>query len=178
MYKKTRREYGSLIFIVGAIFFIGVLLGSISYFSMGKDMEHLLEGVVVNEGQSYDFKEMFKICFFTEGAWVTLTWLISQIGFISPFTLTVVGIRGFVLGFTVSFVLNANGMALKILLKTIVPQCLFALPILTFVAATSVVYAVKDKRNVSALNCISIELIALVLAAVVAVLECLFAYVL
>lgn len=174
MYKHAGREYVPLLFVSAMIFSIGLILGSIAYFSINDNVLSILQNLVLNDGQTYSFVQMFRQCFFTESIWVTFAWLVAQISFMTPFSCAVIGIRGFVLGFTVSFVLYVKDNSFSILAKTIIPQCLFGVPLLTIVTVISVFNALDGRKtNSSQLKGLFIELFALMGAAISALFECL-----
>ncbi|MGM9552346.1 MAG: hypothetical protein ACI3XA_08855 [Clostridia bacterium] len=168
----ARRDRNSILLILAFVFTTGVVLGSVAFLCMDKDILNAINVGINTNFHDTDFMTTYKESFMVEILWAGLAFLIGQIGFLVPLSSSVLAVRGFVLGFTVSFVFATSDNCFKILLKTIVPQCLFGIPLLTFITVFNILCFLENKRGKSTYwSCVWLSAVTFFGAALVALAQ-------
>lgn len=114
---------------------IGVVIGGIMLY-------YVPENIIADANNMLDYKKMgtegflslFKSNFAAEFFWVFVIWGLGAVSFTTPFITIIVALRGFLMGFGTEFVMCTNKSAFKFLMGNILPQCVFALPLITVLA--------------------------------------------
>ena len=147
MLKQRERQTEILAVALATVFTIGLILGAVAlYYAPKNAVKDAAEAIVVTNELS--FYTLFKKNLLFELLWLLLIWISGISSVTAPLMAAVVALRGFVIGFTVSFVFKGELNPLKLFLCSILPQCLVALPVLSiFVITCSQSY---DKRNSAA----------------------------
>lgn len=119
-----------IMIILLIIFTVGLVLGTVALFYMPENViEEARAAFAIQADES--FEDVFKTSFVMEFCWITAVWILGSISLTAPFTATVMALRGFLIGFSVAFVLTGKSSGQEIMLKAILPQCVIGLPMLS-----------------------------------------------
>lgn len=148
MYLKKEKDRSTPLLIVVVIFFtIGLVIGTIVFFHMPKDIindlkltfddDNILKGDITGE---------IKHNFIAEIMWIILIWVLNNLSFTAPFSVVLVGVRGVIVSFSTTFILY-SGNNIKWILGSIIPQMLIAIPIMTIFTVLGIKLAAEKKAG-------------------------------
>lgn len=148
---KNRRDNNTLLLTVIVVFFtIGIITGAITLFHIPGD---LLENVKLSfdagGSETETFWHLVKSNFLTEIVWVIAVWLLSNSTFLAPISVAAVSLRGFLIGYSVSFIFSSGEGVIKLILGNILPQVVISMPLLTFFTIMSVSLSAQRNQNPS-----------------------------
>ena len=123
----------SLAFVLLIIFTAGVVLGAISVFHVPEEVSQEAGAVFSgSETLSKSAADIVKSDFSVEMIWMLLIWVLGTLSVLAPFIAATVAVRGFMIGFSASFIISVSETGtLHLLLAYVLPQCLFSLPVMT-----------------------------------------------
>ncbi|MBQ8002765.1 MAG: stage II sporulation protein M [Clostridia bacterium] len=148
MFGRNSKKILPMTIVLVCVFGLGLILGTLALFYLPED--------VLNEARlSFDpfastdssFPEAFRESFMTEVLWLLGIWLLGSMNFTAPFSCAVLSLRGFVIGFSVAFVITGGGDWVRFLLYYILPQCLAALPLMSIFVLLCTLHAVERKHK-------------------------------
>lgn len=151
--KKVRDNSKPIYIVVILLFSIGIVLGAVSFFHIPgeftKDVNIAFEPI----GKE-SFMKSWKDNFLIELLWIIAVWILNSISFTAPFTGAVVALRGFLVGFSVTFILKNAPNAISLILCNILPQTIIAMPTLTIFVILGIKASIegKDRKNSDSAN--------------------------
>lgn len=129
---------------LAAVFTIGLVLGTVALF-------YVPEEVVTDTAAAFglsertEFGEQFKESLAFELVWMLTVWLLGSSMLTAPFTGAVMSLRGFVMGFSIAFVLMSGLDRMRLFICSILPQCVTALPLMSAFILDCVVYSAEKR---------------------------------
>lgn len=130
MLKQKNGQIGFVTVILAVVFTLGLVLGAVAlYYAPEDSIREAAESFVVNKNST--FWSLFKENLVFELMWLLLLWVMGSSTVTAPFMGAVISLRGFVMGFSVSFMLTGEFDRLRLFLCNILPQCITALPIMS-----------------------------------------------
>lgn len=147
MYVKKVRDNSKPVYIaVILLFAIGIVLGAVSFFHIPKEfIKDVNISFEAAGGES--FVKRWKDNFLMELLWILAVWIFGNISFTAPFLGAVAALRGFLIGFSVTFILKSSDSAVRLILCNILPQTVTALPTLTIFIILAVKASIERKNG-------------------------------
>ncbi len=144
--KKIRDNNTPLLVVLALFFSVGLVLGSVSYFHIPNDV---LNGVKFSfQETTFDFSDNMKNNFITEFTWLGAVWLLNNMSLTAPVSGAVIALRGFLVGFCVTFIIGLKSEDMwGLLLSNILPQTLVAIPLLTCFTMLFIRISVNKKEQ-------------------------------
>lgn len=145
--KKTKENNTPLLVIIVLFFTLGLVLGSVAYFYVP---ENVLQdvSVSVNDEIPLSFSETMKRNFVSEIFWIIIIWILNNMSMTSPISGGVIAVRGFLIGFSITFINSMCGEERwHFLLCNILPQTLVAIPVLTIFTMRMMRLSVERKER-------------------------------
>ena len=124
---------GSLVYVLLIIFTAGVVLGAVSVFHIPDEISQEAGALFTGTfGEARSTPDIIKGDFTVEIIWMLIIWVLGTLSILAPFIAATVAVRGFMIGFSASFIISVTqGDTLRLLLAYVLPQCLFSLPVMT-----------------------------------------------
>ncbi len=146
MFKRKNGQMGAVAVTLAIVFTIGLVLGTVALFYVPEDITlEAIEAFGMKENAS--FGELFKENLAFEMMWMLILWMLGSSAVTAPFTGAVMSLRGFVIGFSISFMIAGELDRIKLFLCRILPQCVTALPVMSIFILTCVMYASEKKHK-------------------------------
>jgi stage II sporulation protein M len=122
-----------LVLTILIIFALGEVFGALSVFQIPSDIFNDVTKIISSSlDASMTMKEMIRNDFFTEIMWIIVIWVLGTLSTLSPFISAIVAVRGFIIGFSSTFIISYSAEnALRLLCVYVVPQCIMSLPVMT-----------------------------------------------
>lgn len=153
MFKRKNKQIGLMLTVLIIVFTTGLILGTVALFYIPEDIISEARGAFSPIlDTNADFTAMFKENFVMEIVWILAIWILGSTNLTSSLTGAIMSVRGFVIGFSVAFVLTGGTDWVRFVICCILPQCMTALPVMTVFTIQCISYALerKYKDNVSA----------------------------
>ncbi len=143
--------------------FVGIVIGSISEITMASDAYENLNTYIDNFLSAYSIQpvnkaEIFKTSFYSNVKVILFLWISGLwVGFI-PFAILHMGIKGYKLGFSIAFFVQAyKGKGVIFALFSLLPQIFILIPALMVYAVFNMKYAISihhlgDRKNILSLK--------------------------
>lgn len=144
--KKVRDNSKPIYIVVILLFAIGIVLGAVSFFHIPKEFTKDVS-VSFETAEMESFLKNWKDNFLMELLWILAVWILSSISFTAPLSGAVLALRGFLIGFSVTFILKSADNAVKLILCNILPQTVIALPTLTIFVILAVKASIERKNG-------------------------------
>lgn len=139
MFRRKNKETIALALILGIIFTIGLIGGTISLFYVPTDVvAEISEAFSLKENVT--FVQLLKENIAFEMMWLLLLWLIGSSTVTFPFMGAIIALRGFIIGFSISFLHMGEFDKFKLFLYNILPQCITTLPVMSFYILACVIH--------------------------------------
>lgn len=146
MYGRKNRQLGVLLAVLAIVFTLGLVLGTVALFYIPKEIVVDARGAFEPAlDVSASVGEMFKENFMMESLWILAVWILGCTNLTAPLSGAVMSVRGFVIGFSVAFVLNGGNDWVKFVLCYIMPQCIAALPVMTVFSMQCILCTLEKK---------------------------------
>lgn len=130
--KKNKSEHFMLILTVSVLFAVGVVLGSVLFLHIPQNIvEDTRKNFEIATNATADFGRLFKMNFAVEFIWIFLVWILAMGTFTAPLSTAISAFRGLVMGFCTEFVIGGDDSLKKAFVTGILPQCIFALPVMS-----------------------------------------------
>ncbi|MBQ8540940.1 MAG: stage II sporulation protein M [Clostridia bacterium] len=144
MFRRKNGQCRIILISLAAMFALGLILGTLALFYLPDEIRtEATEALNMPTGES--FTNLLKENFFFEVFWSVILWILGSSAVTAPFTGAVIALRGFAIGFSVAFISGGDFNNTLFLFGSILPQCLTALPFMSFAAMLCVIYA-QEKR--------------------------------
>ncbi len=143
MFRQKNRQSGIIVIALAVVFTIGLVLGALALFYVPENVtEEAIEAFGLKENAV--FPELFKENLTFELVWMVILWILGSSAVTAPFMSAVMSLRGFVMGFSVSFMIAGELEKTNLFLCRILPQCVTALPVMSAFILSCVIYG-EDK---------------------------------
>lgn len=144
MFDRKRKQIGAVAVTLAMVFTIGLILGTVALFYVPSEVT-ADAAAAFGLSERGAFGEQFKESLAFELVWMLTVWLLGSSVLTAPFTGAVMSLRGFVIGFSLSFVLMSELDRMKLFVCSILPQCMTALPLMSIFILDCVIYASEKK---------------------------------
>lgn len=144
----NKRQYA----VVICALLMGVILGSVSAASVSGEQYENLDNYMESFVSSYNLQSISKLGVFLSSVATNLKtvfflWISGMWVGLIPFTIFQIGVKGYKMGFSVSFLISVyKGRGILFAITTLMPQIMLFLPALTVYAVFSIKYAFAMKK--------------------------------
>ena len=144
MFKRKNGQCKIILVSLAALFALGLIFGTLALFYVPNEVsKEATEALKMPTEES--FVALLKENFFFEVFWSITLWILGSSAVTAPFTGAVIALRGFAIGFSVAFISYSDFNNTLFLCGSILPQCLTALPFMSFGAMLCIIYAQEKK---------------------------------
>ena len=151
---KHFSQHITLYFIIILCFSIGIASGAFCVKALSETQKGQLVDYLVStfktlvEGGAINNTQIFWSSLVNSLKTVFVIWVLSLLMFTFPFILIVIGIRGFVLGFTIGFLVeNLGYRGILFSVVSILPQNIIIIPMLIIFSAISISYSIESLKR-------------------------------
>lgn len=144
MFKRKNGQCRIILISLAAVFALGLIFGTLALFYVPDEIRTEATQALKMPAEE-SFVALLKENFFFEVFWSVILWILGSSAVTAPFTGAVIALRGFAIGFSVAFVSGGDFNNTLFLFGSILPQCLTALPYMSFTAMLCIIYAQEKK---------------------------------
>lgn len=144
MFTKKDRHYRIILIALTVLFAIGLILGTVALFYIPDEVTLEAQNAFGYESDT-DFFSLFKENLFLELLWIVAIWILGSVAPTAPITASVIGLRGFVMGFSVAFIISGGGDWIKFVTGCILPQCATMLPVMSIFTIQCITLAIEKR---------------------------------